>query len=372
MAPPPRRPLGSPGLRNEHARLDSRSGNSWSLLSYFGVRGDGDWELVPAREPTISDGSVIDQFGDPDLMADFAEEYLKQFWSVLPVGRLPSSVVEIMPALLLLVTAAELSLKAYWIRSEGEQKTTHSLPDLYRGLDSKYRAEIERRFCGSPVATRLLRLGEDAPSVEGLLRDYASTYSETSGVYVDARYYAEPTTMLKSDHLKGANLVKGNTPYPVFLPDIVRALIDTYRLHSGAERLRRRGGDVRDGIRGSGDHNHGDWGLIPSSLGLAVVVVSQTASKDANYQDLPAFRDFKSLHTTVFTLDWMHGGNTLLFYRAAQNDRRDGIETISGLECRVISEEIVGMHSRDLYLLANELENANSGTDGLGMLPNHE
>ena len=68
----------------------------------------------------------------------------------------------------------------------------------------------------------------------------------------------------------------------------------------------------------------------------------------------------------------MHGGNTLLFYRAAPNDRRDGIETISGLECRVISEEIVGMHSRDLYLLANELENANSGTDGLGMLPNHE
>ena len=73
---------------------------------------------------------------------------------------------------------------------------------------------------------------------------------------MDVRYYAEPTTKLHH----GSNLVKGRTPYPVFLPDVVRALIDTYRHYSGAERLRRLGADLLEGVRDSGNDNHGHWG----------------------------------------------------------------------------------------------------------------
>ena len=325
--------------------------------------------MIPVGEANIQDGTMIDKFGDPDLMTDFAEEYLKQFWRLLPSGRLPLTVVEIMPALLLLVTAAELALKASWIRSNSRQKPIHLLTDLYAGLDPEQRADVERRFAAAPIVARLVDLRSDAPRIEGILGVYDSTYGERSGVYEDSRFYAEPTTMFDKDSsLRGANLVKGNTPYPVFLPDIARALIDTYRHYTGAERLRRLGARLSEGIRGSGDHNHGDWSLTPSTLSLSALVVSQSASKDSRGQELPTFAAFKSLHSTPFQLDWMHGGNTLLFYFASPHDRRDGIETISGLECRVISDQVVGMHSRDLYLLANELE----GAGRFGTLPSRE
>ena len=78
---------------------------------------------------------------------------------------------------------------------------------------------------------------------------------------------------------------KGRTPYPVFLPDVVRALIDTYRHYSGAERLRRLGADLLEGVRDSGNDNHGHWGLIPSSLGLVVVSVPQRVGTDAKEED---------------------------------------------------------------------------------------
>ena len=364
----PTNPPGSAADGREHARLIGTSANSRTGLYYTGVRAQDGWEVVPVGEAYIQDGTVIDRHGDPDLMADFAEEYLARFWKLLPSGRLPDSVPAIMPALLLLVTAAELTIKAFHIRSDGSQSPIHPLPDLYSSLDAGHRDEAPRRFAASPVAAKLSAAGAEPPAIEGILRQYAATYDESSGVYTDSRYYAEPTTRLRSETLKGANLVKGNTPYPVFLPAIVRALIDTFRHFTGAERLRRRGAHIRDSIKGTGDHNHGKWGLIPSTLGLAAVVVSQAASIYSQHEDLPAFREFKALHPTAFILNWNHGGQSLLFYRADPADRRDGIETISGLGCRVICDQIVGMHSRDLWHLAEELEAAD-GSDGLGTLP---
>ena len=100
-------------------------------LSYPAVFNVGDNVLLPTSEGRIDDGTMIDEHGEPDLMADFAEEYLRQFWSVMPSGRLPNSLSEIMPPLLLLVTATELAVKAYWIRSDKLVKFTHSLLDLY-------------------------------------------------------------------------------------------------------------------------------------------------------------------------------------------------------------------------------------------------
>ena len=61
------------------------------------------------------------------------------------------------------------------------------------------------------------------------------------------------------------------------IPDISsgdRLCADQYvPIFSGHERLRRRGGYVQHGAREPGKDNHGDWGVVPSSLGLIVVSV---------------------------------------------------------------------------------------------------
>ncbi len=107
----------------------------------------------------------------------------------------------------------------------------------------------------------------------------------------------------------------------------------------------------------------------PSSLGLAVVVVSQRESKDSNFNDLPSFASLKSLHPTGLHADWMYGGSTLLFHDATGSEPRDGIETIADVECRVVSEELIRMHARDLDRLADKLEAIDLGDTPLGSLP---
>ena len=51
---------------------------------------------------------------------------------------------------------------------------------------------------------------------------------------------------------------------------------------------------------------------------------------------------------------------------------RDGVETITGVECRVICNEAVGLHSRDLDQLADTLEAIDAGKLPLGALPPRE
>ena len=327
----------------------------------------GEHILFPTSEGNIQDATVVDRHGKPDLMADFADEYLRQFWILMPTGRLPHSLVELMPALLLLVTATELALKAYWIRSSRPLPRSHSLLDLYGELDDEYKEEIERRFAASSPNGALTVVSPDALKVADVLRIYSQTYGTGSSVYMDSRYYAEPTTMFpKSSGLHGSNLSKGGTPYPIFLPEVVRALIETYRNYSGPERLRRLGADLQGNFRDSGNDNHGEWGLIPSSLGLIVVSVPQKAGLDARGEALKAFENFKQAHPTDFSADWMYGGNTLLFYRDVGRQSADGRGTIDGLECRVWSNDRMGLHPRDLFLLADALELASKGIDRLG------
>ena len=68
-------------------------------VSYPGVLRPGENVLFPAHEGRLDYGGVIDRHGDPDLMADFAAEYLKQSRVIMPMGRLPRTVSEMMPAL---------------------------------------------------------------------------------------------------------------------------------------------------------------------------------------------------------------------------------------------------------------------------------
>ena len=313
--------------------------------------------LLPTFEGNVQDGTVIDRHGDPDLMLEFAEQYFKLYNATMPARRLPDSLVEILSALHLLVTAAELGFKAYLTR-DVKDASGHSLQRLYEDLDPAHRDRIDTSFSESYLNASLTVLGIEPPTVQAILRKYDSTYGVRSGVYMDSRYYAEPTTRFKrGDSVHGASLVKGNTPYPISLPEIVSAQINTYRFFSGHERLRRRRGNVQHGAREPGHDNHGDWGVVPSSLGLIVVSVPQPAGISAAGEDLASFKKLLSEHPPGMRADWGYGGNTLLFYRVGEQSHKDGHGTVNGVQCRVWRHQSVGTHARDLYLLADRLEN---------------
>ena len=146
------------------------------------------------------------------------------------------------------------------------------LPTLYENLDCGHREEMERRFGYSQLNSDLKSLGVDPVTIKSVLEVYGAKFSWSS-VYLETRYFAEPTTKLKSNSLKGGNLVKG-TPYPIFLPVAVQTMIDVYEHFSGAERLKRLGAEIGYGSRDPGNDQHGDWSLIPSSIGLVVIRVS--------------------------------------------------------------------------------------------------
>ena len=363
---------GSKVVEWQHARIYNASAPTGRgpSLSYPAKFSPLDQILYPTFEGTIGDGTVVDQHGDPELMADFAEEYLRQFWILMPTGRLPHTLKEIMPALLLLFTATELALKAFWIRS-GRQLTSHSLTDLYRELDLDHRRYVEDRFAKSELHSALSALGTDAPTVELILNVYSGTYGGASNVHMDSRYYAEPTTMFReASGLRGANLVKGNTPYPIFLPSVVRSLIDAYRFYSGPERLKRLGAELSEDGGERDNDNHGEWGLVPSSLGLVVVMVLQSNGMGLGGKEVGTFTEFKRLNPTNFIIDWMYGGNTLLFYLDRGQGFPDGKRVIDGLECRVWNKRRVGMHERDLHSLADAMDGSNKGVRCFGHLPN--
>ena len=153
----------------------------------------------------------------------------------------------------------------------------HSLPTLYGRVDCKHREAIERRFAEVPMNNDLRALGSMPPTVESVLGAYEHGFG-WSPVYQDTRYYAEPTTKVKSKDAKGGNLVK-DTPYPIFLPVVVQTIIDVYGFFSGAERLKRLGAEVGYGSRDPGNDQHGDWGLVPSSVGLVVLRVAQFVAR---------------------------------------------------------------------------------------------
>ena len=61
--------------------------------------------MFPEHEGRLSTGHAINRHGDPDLMAEFSAEYLKQYWAIVPQGRLPRTISEMMPALHLLLNS---------------------------------------------------------------------------------------------------------------------------------------------------------------------------------------------------------------------------------------------------------------------------
>ena len=69
-----------------------------ATVQYAGVCLSDSRAVLPKGEGTIQDGTVVNKYGDPELMARFAEHYLAAHRAVMPSGRVPESVVEMMPA----------------------------------------------------------------------------------------------------------------------------------------------------------------------------------------------------------------------------------------------------------------------------------
>ena len=355
------RPVGPPGTPENRPAAEmctglvrSINGRVAMFLQYpaVSVSAPGSNVLFPVHEGRLSGGLCIDRHGDPDLMAAFSAEYLKQYRAIVPKGRLPQSMVEMMPPLLLLMNAAELALKADLIRSE-KPIVGHGLQDRYGELEDEHRDEVDRRFADAALNAPINALGAARPTVESVLRVYGQSFGST--VYMDTRYFAEPTTMLREPSVKGGNLVK-DTPYPIFLPVVVQTMLDVYAFFSGAERLKRLGADVSHGSRDPGNDQHGDWGLVPASVGLVVIRVAQRVAWDEHHADREVFSRFKATRPPVYATWHGYGGQTLLFYRADKDHPEDGETVIDGLECKVWYAGRLGMHPRDLYLLADELE----------------
>ena len=343
-------------IETVHAMINPDVGR-FATVQYPAVCLSDTREVLPKGEGTVQDGAVIDQYGDPELMVGFAEHYLSAYQAVMPRGRVPRSVVEIMPALHLLVMAVELVMKADLMRSGDDPGNEHSLERLYAAMDGSHRSDAEDRFSRCEPNARLLAVGEASPTVAGVLGVYGRSYGGASKVYMDTRYYAEPTTKLgHSSSLRGANLVKSNTPYPIFLPHVVESLIETFRFFEGAARLGRLGADVAAGTQDAVENNHGDWGFVPASLGLVVVQVRQPARLGAGQTELPGYSRWKSRRPAGYATSWMYGGSELLFYRADAASPEESAGTIGGVDCRIWRNSRLGMHSRDLYRLADAIE----------------
>ena len=168
-------PQGEPAVEPRNGYVWSIDGQSAMSLNYPAVPIPGGNVLFPVHEGRLGAGRSIDRYGNPDLMADFSTEYLKQCHVIVPTGQLPQSMTEMMPALHLLVNAAGLALKANLIRS-GKPSGGHVLRNLYGELEDEHRDELERRFAVAGPNANLNVLEADRPTVENVLHLYGQSF----------------------------------------------------------------------------------------------------------------------------------------------------------------------------------------------------
>ena len=65
-------------VKNKHSQVAHRtSGREFISIGYPAVFREGENVLFPTSEGNVQDATVVDRYGDPDLMAEFAEEYLR-------------------------------------------------------------------------------------------------------------------------------------------------------------------------------------------------------------------------------------------------------------------------------------------------------
>ena len=351
-----------PLTKKKHVMLTTSHGQRKMIsIQYQGIYRTDKNVIFPMGEGNIQDGSVVDKHGDADLVAEIAKTYLDNHKTLMQNRKFPISLSQVMPAIQLLVIAAELAMKAFLIRAENQAGLGHhSLTKLYGALDlldGEHGKCIESYFSRTETVSQISDLGEKGPTVKDILQIYDSTYGGQSNVYKDMKYYGEPTTMFNAkDSMRGESLVKAHTPYPIFLPQVVKCMLQAYEYSSGPARLRRLAGDIRQGEGEDGTGSHGDWGLIPQTLALVIISIPQKQHMGPQSQELDAYRRFFDKNPPLYCADWHYGGSKNLFYPSEENEHSDGITEIDGIECEIWLARRIRLHARDLYFLADVLE----------------
>ena len=144
-------------------------------IQYQGIYRTDKNVIFPMGEGNIQDGSVVDKHGDADLVAEIAKTYLDGYITLMQNKKFPTSLSQIMPAIQLLVIAAELAMKAFVIRAEDEAGLRHhSLTGLYDALDlldGEHKKCIESFFSRTETVSRISDLGDKGPTVMDILQN---------------------------------------------------------------------------------------------------------------------------------------------------------------------------------------------------------
>ena len=69
--------------------------------------------------------------------------------------------------------------------------------------------------------------------------------------------------------------------------------------------------DVSHGSRDPGNDQHGDWGLVPASVGLVVIRVAQHVAWDEHHADREVFSKFKATRPPGRRLHGVADGSVL-------------------------------------------------------------
>ena len=342
------------------------------ILQYYGVAKEGE-EAIPLAEGRVTDASVVDQYGDYDLMAQQAESYLLAYYRCLP-SQTPQKLSEVLPSTLLVYTATELALKAhihrYGIKIEdlpaGER---HRLTTLFDLLPDPRKAAIQEAFESTPANQRVKKLGEPIVQVENVLAQHGETYSA-------ARYDLSEPTRLRRDDLRNANIVR-SAPYPIFLPDVAAAILKAYLENTGIRRLHQAGANLVCYDSKKQAPIRDDWyetpstlkeaenwpsparrlAIVPSSLGLTVLDVDENCGT----------QQFQAEHPPLLALSGWLGGRKHLYYRDTETRQSRRWER-DGLTGNICNETYVVLPRHGADWLADAL---GSPLEGAVAFPGH-
>lgn len=335
------------------------------ILQYQGVA-KGEEEAIPLCEGRVTDASVVDQYGDYDLMAEQAESYLQAYYRCLP-PQTPQSLSEVMPSTLLVYTATELALKAHIHRyrmkiEDLPAKERHSLMRLFDLLPDSRQNEIQQIFEASTGNQRVRYVGEPHVKLRNVLSQHEETYSA-------ARYDLSEPTRMRRDDLKNASIVR-SAPYPIFLPEAAAAILSAYKENTGIRRLYRAGANLVCYDSTKQAPLRDDWlenpstldeaenwpgrgrrlGIVPNSLNLTVIDVDEGCDT----------RQFELDHPPILALHGWLAGRGHLYYRDTEpnTNQRWGQEGNSGNVC---STTYVFLPRHGADWLADSLENPPQG-----------
>ncbi len=209
---------------------DYRDMTSISIpLAFHSIQGE--LRGVPVGEGTTADQMPLTKQGDPHLAAEMAQAYLHAYYAVMPQELPPTRLSRILPALSLLLMAAEIGLKALLLKRGSNCKKTHSLSDLYHSLPDSVRDRIQSDFSKTIGCRNLHEIRRHSPVVGQVLSRYENTYGIVKNYALsDVRYIFEEG---RTDELywpegwgdKPDQRYAHDIPFPVFLPEIVRIFV---------------------------------------------------------------------------------------------------------------------------------------------------